>query len=50
MTAYPDEQTRTRALDAGVTGYLTKPFTEAELLDCIRLTAGHDVLFSPLRP
>lgn len=50
ITAYPDEPTRTRALNAGVTGYLTKPFSEGELLDCIRLTAGRNVLFSPLRP
>jgi FixJ family two-component response regulator len=50
ITAYPDERTRTQALDAGVTGCLTKPFTEAELLNCIWLTAGHDVLFSPLNP
>src|SRR5262245_38931727 len=26
ITAYPDEAMRARALNAGVTGYLTKPF------------------------
>lgn len=36
ITAYPDEKSRTRALRAGVVGYLTKPFDEAELLDCIQ--------------
>jgi signal transduction histidine kinase len=32
ITAYPEEPARTRALDAGVLGYLTKPFTSDELL------------------
>jgi len=36
ITAYPDETVRARALQAGVTGYLTKPFTENDLLACIR--------------
>ncbi|MFT4118749.1 response regulator transcription factor [Bradyrhizobium sp.] len=50
ITAYPDEQTRARAFSAGVTGYLTKPFSEGELLHCIARTAGRNVLFSPLAP
>jgi DNA-binding response OmpR family regulator len=37
ITAYPSERARTRALQAGVTGYLSKPFNEDELLACIRL-------------
>ncbi len=36
ITAYPSETVRTRALQAGVKGYLTKPFREDDLLDCIR--------------
>lgn len=36
ITAYPDEKSRTRALRAGVMRYLTKPFNETELLDCIQ--------------
>jgi FixJ family two-component response regulator len=36
MTAYPDESARARALEAGVIAYLTKPFTDHELLGCIR--------------
>lgn len=36
ITAYPDEKVRRRALEAGVISYLTKPFDEQELLDCIR--------------
>lgn len=36
ITAYPDEKSRNRALRAGVMRYLTKPFNETELLDCIQ--------------
>jgi FixJ family two-component response regulator len=32
ITAFADEREKTRALQAGVIGYLTKPFNEAELL------------------
>ena len=40
ITAFPDERSRARALQAGVIGYLTKPFSEDELLACIRSTLG----------
>ena len=40
ITAFPDERARERALQAGVMGYLTKPFSEGELLACIRSTLG----------
>ena len=36
ITAYPDNRGRARALGAGITCYLTKPFSEDALLDCIR--------------
>jgi FixJ family two-component response regulator len=36
ITAFPDERSRQRALQAGVTCYLTKPFSEDDLLVCIR--------------
>jgi FixJ family two-component response regulator len=36
ITAYPDNRGRARALDAGITYYLTKPFSEDALLACIR--------------
>ena len=39
MTAYPDETVRARALKAGVVAYLTKPFTDHELLGCIGASA-----------
>jgi FixJ family two-component response regulator len=40
MTAYPDERVRARALQEGVVCYLTKPFTEDELLTCIHSAFG----------
>lgn len=36
ITAHPQELARARAREAGITCYLTKPFTPDELLDCIR--------------
>jgi FixJ family two-component response regulator len=36
ITAFPDERARERALKSGVIGYLTKPFSEDDLLACIR--------------
>jgi FixJ family two-component response regulator len=41
ITAYPDDKVRSRALEAGVIAYLTKPFAGAELLDCIRSALEH---------
>jgi FixJ family two-component response regulator len=43
ITAFPDERSRERALQAGVIGYLTKPFSEDDLLACIRSTLGRRV-------
>jgi CheY-like chemotaxis protein len=40
VTAYPDERMRARALEAGVIGYLTKPFNEDDLLVCLRSVLG----------
>lgn len=37
VTAYPDEQQRRRAFDAGAVGFLSKPFSEKSLLDCLSL-------------
>jgi len=49
ITAYPDDNVRVRALNAGVTGYLPKPFKETDLLDCIAAAAKHGVALSPIR-
>src|ERR1700733_7708084 len=35
ITAFPNARDRARARQVGAPCYLTKPFTEAELLDCI---------------
>lgn len=40
ITAYPDARARARALQAGVKSYLTKPFTESNLLTCIHSALG----------
>jgi FixJ family two-component response regulator len=40
ITAFPDERARERALQAGVICYLTKPFSEDDLLACIRSSLG----------
>jgi FixJ family two-component response regulator len=36
ITAYPSEDVCARALQAEIIGYLTKPFDERELLNCIQ--------------
>lgn len=36
ITAHPEQQMRERARAAGVTCFLTKPFTPDELLQCVR--------------
>lgn len=41
ITAYADEGVRARALQAGVICYLPKPFTDDDLLACLRSILGH---------
>jgi FixJ family two-component response regulator len=41
ITAYPDDKVRARSLKAGVIGYLTKPFSDDELLGCIHSALEH---------
>ena len=36
VTAYPDEATRARALKDGIACYLSKPFDDNDLMDCVR--------------
>jgi FixJ family two-component response regulator len=40
ITAYPNDYVRARALQAGIMCYLTKPFDEGELLNCIQTAMG----------
>ena len=35
MTAFPEERTKTRAIKAGAFGFLTKPFAQNTLMDCV---------------
>jgi FixJ family two-component response regulator len=50
ITAYPDDAIRARAISAGVTAYLVKPFSEKDLLACIAAAAKHNVLLEPAKP
>jgi CheY-like chemotaxis protein len=50
ITAYPDDAIRARAISAGVTAYLVKPFSEKDLLACIAASAKHNVLLAPAKP
>ena len=49
ITAYPQETVRARAISAGVTGYLSKPFSEKELLDCVDAAFKRNALLAPLK-
>lgn len=40
ITAYPDERRREYAIGAGAMGFLTKPFDERSLIDCLRLAVA----------
>ena len=35
ITAFPDDKNRTRVLDKGAVGFLSKPFDEASLMKCL---------------
>lgn len=37
ITAYPNENHRRRALSAGAVGFLSKPFEEQSLLECLTI-------------
>jgi FixJ family two-component response regulator len=41
ITAYPSDDIRARALQAGIICYLAKPFDESDLLDCIHTALDH---------
>jgi FixJ family two-component response regulator len=36
ITAHPEDATRSRAREAGITCYLSKPFAPDELVECVR--------------
>jgi len=35
VTAFPDEKVKTRVLDAGAFGFLSKPFDDERLIECL---------------
>jgi FixJ family two-component response regulator len=41
ITAFPEEETRARAMNAGALGYLSKPFSEESLLKCLSTALGN---------
>jgi len=42
ITAHPDDDVRFRASQAGVLCFLAKPFSEGDLLGCVRLAMGEN--------
>jgi FixJ family two-component response regulator len=40
ITAFPEEETRARAMKAGALGYLSKPFSAESLLKCLGAALG----------
>lgn len=47
ITAYPNDAVRSRAISAGVTGYLVKPFSENDLLECITAASKRTTAQAP---
>jgi FixJ family two-component response regulator len=41
ITAYPSDDSRARALRAGIICYLSKPFVESDLLNCVQTALDH---------
>ena len=44
ITAFPDEEIRTRVLEAGAIGFLSKPFDAATLDHCLGMALGRSRL------
>ena len=40
VTAFPDERTRQRALDAGAIDFLSKPWSDEQLISCLDMALG----------
>jgi FixJ family two-component response regulator len=42
VTAFPEDQIRERAMKGGAVCFLSKPFDETALLECVKQTLKHD--------
>ena len=42
VTAFPDERTRSRVLNAGAIGFLSKPFSDENLIVCLATALAND--------
>jgi DNA-binding response OmpR family regulator len=42
ITAFPEEGARAHAIGAGAVCYLAKPYSDDELVDCIRLALAEE--------
>lgn len=40
ITAFPEEKLRSRVLNAGAVGFLSKPFDEGHLIRCLKMALG----------
>jgi FixJ family two-component response regulator len=47
MTAFPDPKVRARVLQAGACGFLTKPFNDDTLIDCLDKALGNEAGKTP---
>jgi FixJ family two-component response regulator len=47
VTAYPEASVRARALDAGAFGFLSKPFSEESLIECLDRALEHHRVLGP---
>jgi FixJ family two-component response regulator len=50
MTAFPEESVRARALKAGAFGFLSKPFDDDDLVECLDKALKGDAAAGPARP
>jgi FixJ family two-component response regulator len=47
MTAFPDPKVRARVLQAGAFGFLTKPFNDDTLIECLDRALGNEAGKTP---
>ena len=50
ITASTEERFRKRAMNAGAVGFLSKPFDEDSLIDCLETALNHSTAVEPTTP